>query len=82
MTPTEHNILDFVGREFLHGETAGLTVQTKLLELNILDSLGVMVLLAFIEKDLNVIIDLEDISADTLQDVSTIAALVDGRRGK
>ena len=82
MTPTERKVLDFVGKEFLQGETAGLTVQTKLLELNVLDSLAVMVLLSFIEKDLGVVINLEDIGADSLRDVSTIAALVDEKLGK
>ena len=81
MTPTESKILEFVGKEFLHGETAGLTVQTRLLELNIVDSLGIMELLAFIERDLGTTIPVEDIGPDSLQDVSTIAALVDQKRG-
>ena len=80
MTATEQQVFDFVARQFLQGESAGLTLQTRLLELNIIDSLGVMVLLAFIERDLGVLIELEDISAGTLQDVSSIAALVDARR--
>ena len=70
----------FVGQEFLHGDMAGLTTETRLLELNIIDSLGIITLLAFIENELGVIIPPEDVEPANLQSVKAIAAVVDARR--
>jgi acyl carrier protein len=51
-----------------------------LLENGIIDSLGVLDLVAFIESNLEVVVDDEELTAENFQNISCIAAYVEKRR--
>lgn len=67
--------------EFLDGNGAGLTDETRLVEEEIIDSLGIFLLLGFIKENLGVEIDPEDVTLENFASVNAIASLVERKRG-
>ena len=80
MDATLASLHDFVARELLDGQAAGLDARTPLLELGVIDSLSMVSLLSFIERDLGVAVPMEQILPEHFQDLGAIARLVDGLR--
>lgn len=80
MTETESALFEFIVNEKLKGDNSGLALDTPLLSLNILDSFGIMVVLAFIENDLGVMIAPEDFDKESFGTIGNIAALVDSQK--
>jgi acyl carrier protein len=77
----EHQLMAYVAKEFLKGDAVDLTVTTPLLELGVLDSFSILKLLAFADREFGVRVPLEDVTADDMQDISSIAAFVVERAG-
>ena len=80
MTNTESAIHEFIVSEILKGQGDGLDLNTELFDLNILDSFGIMTVLAFIEEKLGVMIPPEDLSKDAFRSIESIAALVEQKK--
>ena len=78
---TNDTIRDFITSEILHGNLKNpLNDQDPLIESGIIDSLGVMTLLAFIEEKFAIQIPSEDLMPENFSSISTIAALIERRQ--
>lgn len=71
-------IRNFITEEILHGTlTIPLKDQDPLIEAGIIDSLGVMTLLAFLEDQFSIQIPGEDLIPENFSSISTISALIE-----
>ena len=74
---TNEIIRDFITNEMLHGSlTAPLGDQDQLVESGIIDSLGVMTLLSFLDEKFSIQVSGDDLVPENFESVSAIAALV------
>lgn len=75
-------IRDFIKQEILfEEEPAGLSDDTPLLD-GIMDSLGLMQLVAFLEEEFDIELDDADITAEHFRTLGHIAEFVNGRAGQ
>lgn len=70
-------LTQFVVDELLHGDGADLDATTPLLELAILDSMGVHQLIAFVERAFQIEVPSSDLTPQNLRDLRSIAAMVE-----
>ncbi|MGQ0669876.1 MAG: acyl carrier protein [Actinomycetota bacterium] len=69
-------IRDFIKEELLYGETSStLNHETVLLD-GIIDSLGLMQLVAFLEQEFEIEVDDSEITADNFRTIADIERLV------
>ena len=74
-------IRDFVIREYLPGqEPATLGADVPLISSGVIDSVGTLKLVLFLEETYGVQIDAADIDAGRLDSLASISALVDAKR--
>ena len=66
----------FIGRELLRGQDQGLGDDTPLLELGIVDSMGIVLLTTFLEKELATVVPPDDLKADNFANVTALASLI------
>ncbi len=75
---TNDIVRDFITQDILHGSLkAPLNDQDLLVESGIIDSLGIMTLLSFIEEKFSIQIPSEDLMPENFASISTIAALIE-----
>ncbi len=75
---TNDTIRDFIMKEILHGTQAILLDdQDQLIESGIIDSLGVMTLLTFLEEKFSIQIPGEDLMPENFSSISSISALIE-----
>lgn len=74
-------VRDYIRANFLFGNDKGISDETSLLEAGVLDSTGVMELVAFLEERFGITIGDEDLVPENLDSICRIAALVDRRLG-
>lgn len=75
---TNEVIRDFITNEMLHGSlTAPLRDEDQLVESGIIDSLGVMTLLSFLDEKFSIQVSGDDLIPENFESVSAIAALVE-----
>ena len=74
-------VRDFVVREFLSGEQPeALATDQPLISSGLIDSVGTLRLVLFLEEAFKIRVEPEDISAGKLDTLSSIAALVEEKR--
>ena len=72
---------DYILREFLPGEDpAELTAHTPLITGGILDSIGTLKLVAFLEDEFGVVVEAHEAGIDHLDSIEQITQLVDCKR--
>lgn len=75
---TNDTIRDFINEEILHGtSTIPLNDQDPLIESGIIDSMGVMTLLAFLEDKFSIQIPGDELIPENFATISTITILID-----
>lgn len=75
--PIEKALFDFVQDELARGkEVAGLASTDNLIDSGILDSLGIMKLISFVEERFSVKITDEDLLPENFESIGKIQALV------
>jgi acyl carrier protein len=80
---TSDTIRDFILQEILHENQPGLlSNDDQLVESGIIDSLGVMTLLSFIEQNFSINVPDNELTPDNFASISTITALVESQIGK
>jgi acyl carrier protein len=80
---TTDTIRDFITHEILHGSLAKpLGEDDQLVESGIIDSLGVMTLLSFLEEKFTIQIPDHDLTPENFASLSSITALVESQRGR
>jgi acyl carrier protein len=74
-------VRDFIVRNFLFGDAGGLAGDSvSLLDNGIMDSLGVMELVGFLESDLNLKVPDVDLIPQNLDSVDNLVGYVERRR--
>ena len=69
-------VRNFVVENFLFGDANGLADDTSFLEAGILDSTGVMEVVAFLEQQFGVRVDDDELTPENLDSISSIGAFV------
>jgi len=69
-------VRNFVVENFLFGNANGLADDTSFLEAGILDSTGVLEVVAFLEQQLGVRVDDDELTPENLDSISSIGAFV------
>ena len=69
-------VRNFVVENFLFGDANGLADDTSFLEAGILDSTGVMEVVAFLEQQFNVRVDDDELTPENLDSIASIGAFV------
>ena len=73
-------LLDFIRTKLLLDDGRALTSETKLVSGQLVDSMGLVLLAAFVEEQFGVRVDDADLRTGELDTVADILALVDRRR--
>mgnify|MGYP003530684363 CR=1 FL=1 len=71
-----HEVETFIRQTFVHDPRTTLTPDTPLLDSGVIDSTGVLEVVAFIEKTFNIHVADEDLVPANLDSISRIAAFV------
>ena len=71
-----HQVRAFLVETFLLGDDDGFATDESLLDNGIVDSTGVMEVVAFLEETYNIVIDDDELVADNLDSVDRLAAFV------
>jgi acyl carrier protein len=80
---TSDTIRDFIIQEILHQSQSDLlSNDDQLVESGIIDSLGVMTLLSFIEQNFSINVPDNELTPDNFASISAITALVENQIGK
>lgn len=79
MTEHENALAEFVRNELLHGRKVALTSDADLLSAGIVDSLGILRLVAFIEERFGVKVPDEDVVFENFQSLQAMATYVSAR---
>ena len=82
MSDTASRIRTFIISNFLFGKDSGLSDDASFLENGIVDSTGVMELVAFLEKEFGIKIDDHELVPDNLDSIQATAAFVARKTGK
>ena len=69
-------VRNFVGENFLFGNANGLADDTSFLEAGILDSTGVLEVVAFLEQQFGVRVDDDELTPENLDSIASIGAFV------
>ena len=76
MSDTREKVRGFIVENFLFGQGTELQVDTSFLEKGILDSTGVLELVAFLEEAFSIKIDAEETLPDNLDSIDLICAFL------
>lgn len=79
MTEHENTLAEFVRNDLLHGRKVTLTSDADLLSAGIVDSLGILRLVAFIEDRFGVRVPDEDVVFENFQSLEAMANYVSAR---
>lgn len=74
-------LLDFILANYPRAGAMSLTVDDPLLESGVIDSLGILRLVNFIEDSFGVMVSEDDLDPDNFTSVATIAEFVGRKRG-
>lgn len=70
------SLTDYIERKILKGRAVTLTPELNLLETGILNSLGILQLVSFIEEQFDIAVPAEDVVYENFQSVGTIDAYI------
>lgn len=78
MNNIEENIKAFIVKEFLHGDS-GQSLDGNLIHAGIIDSLGILTLINFLEQQFKAAIEPEDVVLENFESIQAIRNLVQMR---
>jgi len=79
---TVRTIKQFIARDLLsNADPESIDDRDPLIESGIIDSLGIMSLIAFIEKEFGVRISSNELMPETFENAAAIAAMIDDKLG-
>ncbi|MBX7096413.1 MAG: acyl carrier protein [Myxococcaceae bacterium] len=76
----EAAITQFVATQLLAGDARGLSRTTELLDMGVLNSLNIMLLLAFLEERFGMKVQPEDVNPDNIQSIEQLTRWVSQSR--
>ena len=71
---TKQKIREFVGENFLFGSDDGLEDETSFLEGGIIDSTGILELVAYLEEEFEISVEDEELIPENLDSISNVVA--------
>lgn len=80
MSDTKRELRDFIIETFLFGQDAGLADDTSFLEQGIVDSTGVLELVAHLERTYGFKVKDEELTPDNLDSINSLAAFIATKR--
>ena len=72
----EQQLVDY----FKDSTDVELTADTPLLESGVVDSMGVMTLIAFIENEYGLVLDMDDLTIENFATIKDIKNLINGKK--
>lgn len=75
------DIRTFVVDNFLFGDDVGLTDDSSFVKEGIVDSTGILQLVAFIQEQYQIAVADEDLTPENLDSVRRVTAFIEGKRG-
>ncbi len=72
MSKTKETIRNYIVANFLFGENDGLDDDTSLLEQKIIDSTGILEMVAFLEKEFSISVDDEELIPENLDSINSM----------
>ncbi len=78
--PVLQEIRNFIVENFLLGNDSGFDNGESLLESGVIDSTGIMHVVAFLEERFGIAVEDEDLVADNLESVARIAGYVERKK--
>ncbi|MCG6155286.1 acyl carrier protein [Rubinisphaera margarita] len=79
-SPLNESIRDFIYKQFPLAQEQQLGETDPLLQNGVIDSLGTLDVVAFLEEEFHIVIDDDDLVAEHFESISTIANLVASKR--
>lgn len=76
MSQAKQDIRKFVVDNFLFGQDDGLTEDASFLETGLIDSTGVLELVAYLEKTYGIKVNDDELTPDNLDSINSIAAFL------
>lgn len=80
MSDIKQAVREQVISEFMDGQGDALTDETRLVEEEIIDSLGIFLMLGFIKERFGIEVDPEDVTLENFASVNAIVELISGKR--
>lgn len=80
MTDIKRDLRQFIVETFLFGEDKGLTDETSFLEEGIVDSTGVLELVAHLEKTYGFKVKDEELTPDNLDSLESLSSFIAAKR--
>lgn len=80
MSDSKNDLRHFIVETFLFGQDAGLTDETSFLDQGIVDSTGVLELVAHLEKTYGIKVQDEELIPDHLDSINAIASFLAKKR--
>jgi len=80
MSDIKHDIRNFVVENFLFGQASDLTDESSFLEQGIIDSTGMMELVAHLERTYSIKVKDEELVPDNLDSINSIAAFLTAKK--
>lgn len=81
MTTTIESVRKFITENFYIADKSSLSDEASLLEKGIVDSTGVLEVVAFLESEFGITVDDAEILPENLDTIGRIAAYVDKKKG-
>ena len=78
-TTPQDQIRDFILRQFPRARQTGISDSDSLIEGDIIDSMGVLEIVIFLESEFDVVLDGDEIASDTFESINTLAAFVESK---
>lgn len=75
------NLKDFIISNFLFGEDPGLTVDTAFLEDGIIDSMGFLELIGYLEATYGIQIEDDELIPENMNSLANVTAFIDRKLG-
>lgn len=79
---TIETVQSYIVRKFLHGEAQGLTPTTPLFEQGIIDSMGILDLVQFLEKTFSITVEDREYLPDYFATLERIRVFVQSKQGQ
>jgi acyl carrier protein len=73
-------LLNYVKSEFLHGRNQTISPEDDLLESGIINSIGLLKMVAYVEDDLGIEVPPEDVIYENFHSVAALSAYLDTRQ--
>ncbi|MHC4399991.1 MAG: acyl carrier protein [Planctomycetota bacterium] len=80
MSDVAHSLREFIRKNFLYGQEAAFSDDDSFLEQGMIDSTGVLELVAHLEREYGMTVDDEDLVPDNLDSIDNLVRFIASKR--